>query len=119
MRSGTGQDERRRRGGGRGEGGREGGGREGGQADIKSNNPHLTGGEKTCAKVILIVSNSRYSGESWACAEAGTKPASNLQDYLEEVLALRPLILVKFRQVYTHTKKVRIGRNMPELKMIT
>ena len=42
MRSGTGQDERRRRGGGRG----EGGGREGGQADIKSNNPHLTGGEK-------------------------------------------------------------------------
>ena len=45
MRSGTGQEERRRRGGGRGEGGREGGGREGGQADIKSNNPHLTGGE--------------------------------------------------------------------------
>ncbi len=60
--------------------------------------------KKTCAKVILIVSNSRYSGESWACAEAGTKPASNLQDYLEEVLALRPLILVKFRQVYTHQK---------------
>ena len=47
LRSGTGQEERRRRGGGRGEGGGGEGGGEG-QADIKSNNPHLTGGEKTC-----------------------------------------------------------------------
>ena len=44
LRSGTGQEERRRRGGGRGEGGGGEGGGEG-QADIKSNNPHLTGGE--------------------------------------------------------------------------
>jgi len=36
-----------RSGGGEGEGGEAGRGGEGGTADIKSNNPHLTGGEKT------------------------------------------------------------------------
>ena len=57
LRSGTGQEERRRRGGGRGEGGGGEGGGEG-QADIKSNNPHLTGGEKTHI-MIWIVSDHR------------------------------------------------------------
>ena len=57
-----------RRGGGEGEGEREGEGGGGGEeTDIKSNNPHLTGGEKGGVSVSFRVS-TYHSGVSFRCS---------------------------------------------------
>ena len=62
---------RRRRRGRGGEGGEEGGGEE--ETDIKSNNPHLTGGEQNRMGVYWLVGNNKFKPNFFASTRATDK----------------------------------------------